>query len=199
MTLFDLLFILVFLSCVVCVIWAAWNAIRGRRDTAVWILKRLGILVAAYLATVAVVALASPRRVIPLGQEQCADDWCIAVVKAVRWPSQDSLAITVRVSSHARRVEQSAPDATVYVLDSQGRSYEVSAAGQRQYEAVNGTQPALSVRLHPAEAITTTRVFDVPAAAPEPALVLVHGGWPGFFVIGDSNSILHKRTVLRLK
>lgn len=198
MTIFDLLFILLFLTFIMSLLLAAWNAVRGRRDTAIWIAARVAVLTTAYLAVVITVGLASPRRIIPAGQDLCADDWCIAVVKAVRWPAPDAakLAVTVRVWSRARRVAQSATDARVYVLDSDGRTYEVSDTAQQAYDAAHGPSTPLSIRLLPGESILTTRVFEVPRNAHSPALVLVHGGFPGWFIIGDSNSLFHKRTIM---
>ncbi len=200
MTIFDLLFILVFLTCAAALVLACWNALRGRRDTATWMLKRIAAFASAYLAIVVVVALASPQRIIAAGTNQCADDWCIAVLRAQRWPVKDSkwLAVTLRVSSRALRVEQSARDARVYLINNDGRHYESPAPLQAAYESANGPAIPLSVRLRPGEAILTTRVFEAPPPVGHLRLVLVHGGWPALFVIGDSHSLFHKRTVMRL-
>ncbi len=200
MTIFDLLLLLVFLTCAAALVSAGWNALRGRGPAAVRTLQRLGAFLLAYLGIVIVVALASPRRIIPAGTNQCADDWCIAVLRSERWPSKSAkwLAVTLRVSSRALRVPQSAPDARVYLLDSDGHAYEPDAPAQAAYERANGPAIPFSVRLQPGEAILTTRVFETPRPVDNLRLRLVHGGWPELFVIGDSNSLFHKRTVMRL-
>jgi hypothetical protein len=45
-----------------------------------------------------------------------------------------------------------------------------------------------------------TRRFQVPANCRELGLVLARDNWfPGLFIIGDSVSLFHKRTVVRIK
>lgn len=79
MTIFDLLFLVLFLASVGTLIVASVVALRGRRARALVLLKRLGIVAALYLFVVIVVAALTPQRFLHVGDDQCSDDWCIAV------------------------------------------------------------------------------------------------------------------------
>jgi hypothetical protein len=192
MTLFDLLFIGVFFATVVTLVVAAVAAIRGRRARAMALLRRLGIFVAVYLGVVILVSLVSPRRVLNVGDDQCFDDWCIAVAD-LRRESADagiSYTLTFRLSSRARRRAQREHGVRVYLMDDRGRCYDPMP---------DPAAIAFDVMLQPQEAVNITRVFDLPADANHLVLVVSHGGgFPGCFIIGDSESLFHKRTVVRL-
>ena len=71
----------------------------------------------------------------------------------------------------------------------------------RCYDPVpDPTAVPFDVLLQPREAVTVTRVFELPADAHDPVLVMSHGdGFPGCLIIGDSGSLFHKRTVVRLE
>jgi hypothetical protein len=76
-------------------------------------------------------------------------------------------------------------------MDGQGRRYDpVPDPDAIPFDAL----------LQPQESMTTTREFDLPVDAQDPVLVATHGeGFPGWFIIGDSGSLFHKRTVVRLE
>jgi hypothetical protein len=88
--------------------------------------------------------------------------------------------------------------ATVHLVDSQGRAYDPSSVGQKAHEVQNGAARPLGDLLSPGSSFTTVRVFDLPLEAKEVGLVVVHGSWPGWFIIGDSQSLLHKRITIKL-
>ena len=69
-------------------------------------LARLGAAAAAYLVVVIAVSAFSPQRVLRLGDDQCADDWCIAVqgVRCDRTGAGRVYDVTFRLASRARRV-----------------------------------------------------------------------------------------------
>jgi hypothetical protein len=193
MTIFDLLFITVFFGAVGMLVVAGLAALRGRRTRALAILGRLGLLVGVYLGIVMVVSLVSPRRVLNLGDEQCSDDWCIAVTDVRRRPAEDaqSYAVTLRVWSRARRRAQRERGVQVYLMDNRGRCYD---------PVPDASATPFDILLQPQEAVNITRVFHLPADAQEPVLVFSRAGWtPGLFVIGDSGSLFHKPTVMRLE
>ena len=209
MTLFDLLFILVFLGTAAGIVWIFIIALRGFRARALGMLLRLSSFLAVYLSIVVVVSLLSPRKELRVGQDECFDDWCLAVDNvhfstsagggAFRTPAQGIFYfVRLRVSSRALGRAQAAPDAAVYLLDEHGRTFEPSPEGQRAYESANGKSIPLGTRLLPGASFQSVIVFDVPKGVGPIGLVVSHGGWPGRFIIGDSNSLLHKKRVILL-
>jgi hypothetical protein len=190
MTIFDLLFVLVFLASVVTLLGAMFAGLRGQKARAIAILRRLGLCAAIYLGVVVIVSLVSPRRVLKVGDDLCWDDWCMTVTNVRKTPSNGTVnyLVTFRVSSRARRRPQRG-FARVYMMDDRGGTYDpVPDPGDTPFEHL----------LHPREAISATRVFALPADAQDPVIVMSHGGsFPGNFIIGDSESLLHKRTVVR--
>jgi hypothetical protein len=193
-TLFDLAFILLFLAAVVTLLVAAGQALRGRVAEAGRVLRRLGIAAVGYLLVVALAGLVTPRRVLAVGDEQCSDDWCIAVagVSSAGVGDARRYEVTFRVSSRARRVVQRERNVVVYLRDASGRRYEA--------QPEPATEPRFDVQLSPGEAVSTVRSFIVPAGARDVGLVVARGGvpFPTCCIIGDEGSVLHKRTVVRL-
>lgn len=192
MTLFDLLFLAVFFATLAMLVLAGLTALRRRRSQSVAILRRLGIFAGFYLAIVILVSLVSPRRVLNVGDDRCWDDWCMAV-SDVRKTSADTgsrYIVTIRISSRARRAPQRGRGTHVYLMDDQGRRYD---------PIPDPAAIPFDILLQPREVVTTTRVFELPAEAQDPVLVATHGGgFPGWFIIGDSASLFHKRIVVRL-
>ena len=84
------------------------------------------------------------------------------------------------------------------VIDDQGREYSPSADGQRALESAGGAGTPLPTPLRPGESYTTTVVFDLPAEAKNPTLLVNEGEWVTHLVIGHENSPLHKKTRFQL-
>src|SRR5262249_51939326 len=126
MTIFDLLFIALFLGSAISVAAAVYSALRGRRPRAMAILRWLGVCIGAYFGVIILVSLAPPRGVVRVGDNQCWDDWCIAVTDVRRQPATAAVTyvVTLRVSSRARRRAQRERGLHVYMTDDQGRRYE---------------------------------------------------------------------------
>lgn len=192
-TLFDLLFILLFLTAVVTLGAALIAALRGRTGVAGRLLRRLVVAAGGYLGVVVVVSLVTPQRVIAIGDDQCSDDWCIAVSQVRRTPVANGVTVevTFRVSSRARRVEQRERGVIVYLRDAHGRRVDPVA---------RATDLPFDVRLAPQAQVTTSREFLVPADATELGIVVARSGlpFPGCCIIGDESSLFHKRTIVRL-
>ncbi|HJZ70185.1 MAG TPA: hypothetical protein VKE51_00515 [Vicinamibacterales bacterium] len=190
MTLFDVLFIGLFLTAVASVFVAAGAAITGRRRTASTILRRLIVGSAAYLAVVYAVALASPGRRLALGEDDCSDDWCIAVVesRAVAGTDVATIEVTFRVSSRARRVSQRERGVLVYLRDDRGRRVE-AAAGPNDVP--------FDVRLEPRETVLTRRRFALEKDASPRTITLTRSGvpFPACLIIGEATALLHPTTV----
>jgi len=192
MSIFDLLFIAVFLATVATLLWTAILAISGQGAAALALLRGYGICAGAYLGIVAVTSVFWPRTVLRVGDPRCFDDWCITVEKASRQPAGGgvSYTVTLRLSSTARRVFQRENGVVVYLADDRGRRYD---------PIPNRWEVPINVRLGPQESVTATRVFQAPADAHELGLVIAHeGGFPiGWFIIGDE-TWFHKPTIVRL-
>lgn len=192
MSIFDLLFIAAFLATATTLLSAAFLAIRGRSTRALLLLRRYCICAGAYLGIVVLTSVFWPRSVLQVGDPRCFDDWCIAVENASRQPAggRVSYAVTLRLSSRARRVYQRENDVVVYLADNRGRRYD---------PAPNKPDVPFNVQLGPHESVTATRVFEVPADAHEPGLVIAHeGGFPiGWFIIGYE-TWFHKPAIVRL-
>ncbi len=188
MTLFDLLFILLFLTSVITLVTTAVVAIRGRLATASRILRNWAICAVIYMAIVEAVALATPQRIIQIGEYRCFDDWCFAVEHADHQGSTYTL--TMRVSSEAKRVSQREKGVNVFLVDAQGRRFS---------PAPDPSAVPFDVLLQPGEAVETKRSYTLPGDAREVGAAVVHEGsycFPGCFIIGDDANPLYKRTIV---
>jgi hypothetical protein len=192
MTIFDLLFIAIFLATVVTLLGIAFFAIRGRGARALALLRAFCICAGVYLAMVVLASVFWPRTVLQVGDPRCFDDWCIAVENVTRQPSDrgNSYIVALRLSSTARRVFQREYNVVVYLTDNRGRRYDPTP----QESAVS-----FNVQLGPLESVTATRAFNIPADAEELGLVITHeGGFPGgWFIIGEE-AWFRKPTIVRL-
>lgn len=192
MSVFDLLFIAIFLATLVALLRAAFFAIRGQRASALALLRRCCLCAASYLGIVVLASVFWPRSVMQVGDQRCFDDWCIAVENASRKPVGGGVSyiVTLRLSSRARRVSQRENGMVVYLADNRGRRYDATP---------NMSAVPLDVQLGPQESTTTTRIFEIPADAHEPGLVITHqGGFPiGWFIVGYE-TWFHKAALVRL-
>jgi hypothetical protein len=193
LTIFEPLFILLFLAAIATLFTAGVAALSGELPRALRILRRLSIAATFYVAVVLIVAIASVPPVHQIGEPQCFDDWCITVTDAKRAAAGASQNWTVglRISSRAKRVLQRERGAAVHLVDSRGRKFYPVAA--------DGAVP-LDVQVGPGEFADATRRFELPADASGVRLVFDHeGGFPiGDFIIGE-NQLFHDTTVIRLE
>jgi hypothetical protein len=86
---------------------------------------------------------------------------------------------------------------SVGVVDAQGRRFLPSLEGQKALETA-GNVP-LTQPLRPGESYTTTFVFDLPADAAQPRLLLTAADPVTIFLIGHENSLLHKKVYFDLE
>jgi hypothetical protein len=191
MTIFDLLFILLFLAAVATLIAAAVTALRGRGARALLLLRWLGGCAAAYLALVYAATALSRTTVLHAGDAECNDDWCIAVEGARRTP-RDAIAVydvALRIFSRALGRPQREGLATdVYLEDSEWRRYN---------PVPDQTNIPLNTLLQPGESVTTRRIFMVPAGAHGLALRVGRSGLPICLIVGECEAF-HKGTVIRI-
>jgi hypothetical protein len=194
MQIFDLLFIILFLSSVVAIVLALVAAARGDRSRARTIVRGSVVVLVAYVVVVGIVGLASPQHVISLGTDQCSDDWCIVADSVHREADRGGTAYTVglRLSSRARRVAQRERFVVVYLRDADGRRFDpVPDAAAVPFDTL----------LQAGETIRAVRRFVVPTGARVVGLVVAREGglrFPGCCIIGDEGSFLHKRTMVRI-
>jgi hypothetical protein len=180
MTLFDLLFIVAFLTSAGFLLGILIAVVRGRRDPALRRLRVLAIGVACYMALVVLVSLVEPRDVVAAEADQCSDDWCIAVVHVNRTPvaGGTAYAVTFRLSSRARRISQRERFVVAYLRDGSGRRYDADAsAGQVPFDVLLG----------PSESLLTTRTFEVPTGVARVGVVVARqgGAFPRCCIIGQ--------------
>jgi hypothetical protein len=191
MTIFDLILIASFLATVVVLVLVLIAAIRGRWSMLRNLLIGWGVFAAVYFGALVAISLATPQRLMSVGENRCWDDWCIAVTKVQRATITEGalLTVTLRMSSSAKRVTQRENGLSVYLIDDRGRRYEpVPAASAKPFD----------VPLGPGDSAEAERVFQVPADSHGIGLGFAHAG-PGRFIIGDDGSFLHKPTIVRIE
>jgi hypothetical protein len=174
----------------VTVAWRRGEQWRLRRGIA-WI---AGIWV-AYLSVLIGVSLGQQERVVAMGEPQCFDDMCFTVTGAEEVPGflirdgRRLIRVTVRVTNRGRKA-QSEGLIAAYLVDSKGRVWEPSPG-------VNGV--GLTARVSGGNSVTSEPIFKVASDAAGLGLVLTRGRWqPGVLVIGESDSLFHKKTVVVL-
>lgn len=197
MTLYELIFILLFLGSVISLLLSPFlRKICGLRTFFITLASVWGV----YLAILALTDVFSKQKVFKNGEEQCFDEMCFAVVGAQTMPALtlDPSAtagsrlyiVRVLVTSHSRGRAQAEGGLRARLYD--GNTYiDVSEAAQKAYDAQHGENPKLTQKIAPGERILSVLLFQVPQRVTDPALTLDHGFTPGYFVIGES-PFLHK-------
>jgi hypothetical protein len=150
---------------------------------------------AVYLCMVMGVSLGQRQRVVAVGEPQCFDEMCFAVIRVEEVPGflirdgRRLLRVSVQVRNRGRKA-QSDGLIRAYLVDGQRRRWERSPG-------VNGVQ--LTARVAGGDSVVSEPVFKVAADASGLGLVLTHGRWqPGVLVLGDTDSLLHRKTVVGL-
>lgn len=82
--------------------------------------------------------------------------------------------------------------------DGRGDAVGLSSKGQRAWEAAHGASPSLLSPLRPGEFTEATMVFDAATAMRDPRLLASFEVFPTQVLIGDENSLLHKKTYFRI-
>jgi hypothetical protein len=172
------------------------SLVRGERAKG---LRHLGWIVGVwvvYLAALVETSLMQPQKVVAMGQDQCFDDMCFALTGVEEVPGfliRDGsrlVRVRVRVSNRGRGKTQSEGLLRAYLVDAQGRRWEESTG-------VSGVR--LTAKVAAGSSVVSEPVFKVARDSSGLGLVLTHGRrQPGVLVIGDSDSLWHKRTVVPL-
>jgi hypothetical protein len=203
MTLYELIFILLFLGSVISLLLSVFLRRRGASRK---ILVALASVWGVYLAILTVSDFLSSQKVFKVGEEQCFDEMCFAVADVQTMPEQvfnpsattasRLYVVKVRVTSHARGRAQAEGGLRGRLYD--GDTYiNVSEAAQKAYDAQNGESPRLTQRISHGESFLSVLVFEVPQRITHPAITLDHGFTPGYFVIGES-PFFHKPDIHQL-
>jgi hypothetical protein len=169
-----------------------WRGERQRvRRGVAWL---VGVWV-VYLCVVIGVSLGQRQRVVAMGEPQCFDEMCFAVTRVEEVPGflirdgRRLLRVSVQVTNKGRKAQRERL-IRAYLMDGQGRRWEMSPG-------VNGVE--LTARVAGGGSVVSEPVFKVAGDASGMGLVLTHGLWqPGLLVIGDSDSLLHRKTVVTL-
>lgn len=158
----------------------------------IWWLASVWIV---YLGVLVTVSLTQRQRVVAIGEPQCFDEMCFTVTRVEEVPGflirdgRRLVRVSIQVANGGRK-PQSEGLIRAYLVDSQDRQWEESLG-------VNGV--GLRVRVAGGDSVMCEPVFKVAGNATGLKLVLTHGRWqPGALVIGDSESLLHRRTIVAL-
>jgi hypothetical protein len=177
------------------VIGVAVSLSRGERQRVRQGVAWLVAVWVVYLCVVIGVSLGQGQRVVAVGEPQCFDEMCFRVIRVEEVPGflirdgRRLFRVSVQVTNRGRKAQR---DKLIraYLVDGQGRRWEMSPG-------VSGVQ--LTARVAGGGSVVSEPVFKVAGDASGLGLVLTHGRWqPGLLVIGDSDSLLHKKTVVRL-
>lgn len=203
MTLFELIFILLFLGSAISLLLSPFLRRTGafRR-----LLVALVFVWGVYFAILATADVLRVQRVFKVGEDQCFDEMCFAVSGVQTLPEKVSIPannsagrlyiVKIRVTSHSRGRAQAEGGLRGRLFD--GDTYiNVSETAQRAYDAQHGESPKLTQRIAPGESVLSVLVFVVPQTMMRPALTLDHGFTPGYFVIGES-PFFHKPDIHEL-
>ena len=202
MTLYELLFILLFLGSVIGLLLAAFL----RRRFGSKILVALASVWAVYLVILMVTDICSSQRVFTPGEDQCFDEMCFAVSDLEIMSAQhvnlsgvegSVIAVKVRATSHSRGRAQAEGGLRGRLYEG-GTYIDPSVVAQQAYNAQYGESPSLTQKLAPGESAVSVLVFEVPPGMTHPALILNHGFTPGYFVIGES-PFFHEPDIHRLR
>lgn len=112
--------------------------------------------------------------------------------------------ITVKVSSDAKGATLDFVNPQATVVDDQGRKYSRSLDGERALEKAQGKAIPFGQAVGPqGDSYTKELVFDLPENVHNPSLIVTDGLWIErlleLFLIGDEDSLFHKKTKLRLE
>ncbi|HST51781.1 MAG TPA: DUF4352 domain-containing protein [Pyrinomonadaceae bacterium] len=181
-------------------------------------LVMLAGVLAIYFGLVLVFSFASGERVLARGEEKhfceldCHLAYSVADVRRAKTLGEGANAATARGEFYVVTVKTRFDETTISpnrgdgelypnprsltVFDGRGRAYTISEDGQRALAASAGTP--LDTPLRPGESYTTELVFDLPADASNPTLLINESDLPTHFIIGHENSPLHKKIEFKL-
>lgn len=148
--------------------------------------------VAAYFVLLITVSLASHEHIVDqdVPKAFCAADCDLSLsVDSVR-KTNGGYVVSVKVQSSAARVTMKPDHPSAILIDEQGREYAPS----------DDLDPQPFARpVGPGQFYTKTLFFHVPPEVVDPKIFLNEGGWITRISIGDENSFLHRKTLMRIR
>jgi hypothetical protein len=191
-TIFDLLFILIFFATVGALATAMFQAIRGHGRKSLRVLGFSAVSLVLYFAICCATTLLTPRRVLNLHEPQCFDDWCVSLENVIemREGPANRYQINIRIFSQAQRISQRENGIAFYLEDDLGRRYPAIP---------NPSDTPSNALLQPGESVALGRGFQFPSTAHLAGFVVTHeGGFPiGWFIIGENQSLFHNEPITR--
>jgi hypothetical protein len=180
----------------------------------------MAALLAVYFGLMLAFSLASGERVLARGEEKhfceidCHLAYSVADVRRAQTVGEGPQAATARGEFYVVTVRTRFDETTISprrgdgqlrpnprrltVYDEQGRAYPLSEEGQRALASAGGAGTPIDTPLRPGESYTTGLVFDLPADARSPVLLINESDPPTRFIIGHENSLLHGKTEFKL-
>lgn len=182
----------------------------------------LGLALAGvvYGGLVLAFSLASEGRVLARGEEKyfceidCHLAYSVAGVRRAKTLGEGAaratahgefLVVTLKTRFDEETISPRRGDAPLYpnprsatIRDGEGRAYDASEEGRRALATEGGVGMPLDTPLRPGESYTTELVFDLPADARDPVLLLNESSPETRFIIGHENSPLHGKTEFKL-
>jgi hypothetical protein len=200
-TIYDLAFVLLVLGSAACAIVICILLLRGRvRSAGRWALTGISVWL-GYLVLGSLIAVATPQRVVPMGQERCFDEMCFRVAAAERIPSANGAdprrmiyKVTIEETNRSRGRAERERRVGSSLVDSSNARYWPVAGG-------NAGQAGLDTTLESRETLAVTQVFEVPSTASELGVVIDHSYAlnPGRIKAGDEDHVLHKPTKMLIQ
>jgi hypothetical protein len=173
----------------------ALSLARDRRAEALRHSVWLALVAGVYLLVLLGVSGTQRQKVVPMGRDQCFDEMCFAAVGVDEVPGlvagDDArvVRVAIRVTNHGHSAE-SERLIEAYLLDSRGRVWPPLAG-------LSGNR--LNGRVAGGSEMVSQPMFRVAKDSTGLGLVFTHGPWqPGRLVIGDSDSLGHRPTVVPL-
>jgi hypothetical protein len=148
-----------------------------------------------YLGVLIAVSLKQKQRVVAIGQPECFNSMCFTVTHvdevAGLPPQNDRRLVRVTINVKNRGHKRTGDDRIqVYLIDAQGRQWG-------ETPGLSGVR--LTARVGPGDSVLSEPVFAVTTNATALELIFTQGKrQPGVLVIGDTDSLLHQRTIIPL-
>ncbi len=167
----------------------------GKSRRAAKTLLASAALAAIYTLAVIAVSLLTPQKIVSAGDSYCVDIWCIGIDGVSPKPFGQEIVynVDVRIFSDANRAKTSAKGASLYLLDERGRRFPL---------VQDPSVIPFDVNLDPGQSVKTSLTFVAAADARQLFLTGDSRGEPPFWVrlyFGSDGSLLHKRTLLRVR
>jgi hypothetical protein len=173
MTIFDLVFIVIFLGGVATVIVACTGRFR--------VLLPLAVVLAIYYGAV---LLTAHTKQVSVGDPMCNDDWCCSIAHVSR--RNGTVIVDFKILSRAKRATMRETNVTPYITDEQNHRYDVAEA----------EGPPFDSALAPNQSLTLKRTFQV---NPESQQLDLHlrkpFGFPTNFIIDTADVVVRLNPV----